>query len=277
MQHRTFLEYRRYRYLKVAALLVVLSIIAYSAYASPVGRYGGTPMGYILGSIGALLIVALMWLGVQKRRYRANAGGLKGWVSAHVYLGASLIVIATLHAGFKIGWNVHTLAYMLMIAVIVSGFFGVYAYLRFPSLMTENMGEDTLEGLILKIADVDRELRRIALLMPDEFVKAVDASVRATRIGGGVLAQLRPRPKDCPTLHAVQFIQRAGKHLKGNEQQRNHELYSLILRKQKLVNRARDDVRFKAMLDLWLYAHVPLSFALLAALLAHIISVFFYW
>ena len=33
----------------------------------------------------------------------------------------------------------------------------------------------------------------------------------------------------------------------------------------------------KAFLDIWLYFHVPLSFALLAALIAHIVSVFFYW
>ncbi len=277
MQHRTFLEYRHYRYLKVALVLAIASIAAYSAFDSPVGRYGGTITGYALGSLGALLIVLLMWLGAQKRRYRANVGGLRGWVSAHVYLGTSLIVIATLHAGFQIGWNVHTLAYALMIMVIVSGFFGVYAYLRFPSLMTENMGEDTRDGLILKIADIDRELRRVALSLPDEFVKVVEASVRDTRIGGGVLAQLRRQPTNCPTTSAVSFINAAGKTLKGDAQQRNHELYALMLRKQKLVDRARNDVRFKALLDLWLYAHVPLSFALLAALTAHIIAVFFYW
>ncbi len=277
MQHRTFLEYRRYRYLKVALLLVIASIATYSWFDSPVGRYGGTPLGYTLGTIAALLIVLLMWLGAQKRRYRANVGGLRGWVSAHVYLGTSLIVIATLHAGFQIGWNVHTLAYLLMIMVIVSGFFGVYAYLRFPSLMTENMGEDTRDGLLLKIADIDRELRRVALALPDEFVKIVEASVSETRIGGGVLAQLQQGPANCPTTQAVQFINAAGKTLKGDAQQRNHELYALMLRKQKLVDRARNDVRFKALLDLWLYAHVPLSFALLAALTAHIIAVFFYW
>lgn len=277
MQHRTFLEYRNYRYLKVAALVALLATIAYIAHDSPVGRYGGTTMGYILGSLGALLILALMWLGVQKRRYRSNVGGLRGWVSAHVYFGISLIVIVTLHTGFQIGWNVHSLAYVLMIAVIVSGFFGVYAYLRFPSLMTENMGEDTLDSLLLKIADIDRELRRVALPMPDEFIAIVESSARDTCIGGGVLAQLRPRPKNCPTLRAAEFIQAGGHKLGGEAQLRNHDLYSLMLRKQKLVNRARDDVRFKAMLDLWLYAHVPLSFALLAALLAHIVSVFFYW
>ena len=50
-----------------------------------------------------------------------------------------------------------------------------------------------------------------------------------------------------------------------------------MLRKQKLVERARADVRFKAVLDFWLYFHVPLSIALLAALTAHVIAVFFYW
>ena len=33
----------------------------------------------------------------------------------------------------------------------------------------------------------------------------------------------------------------------------------------------------KALLEVWLYVHVPLTFALIAALTAHIVSVFFYW
>ena len=33
----------------------------------------------------------------------------------------------------------------------------------------------------------------------------------------------------------------------------------------------------KAIMEIWLYFHVPLSIALLAALIGHIISVFFYW
>ena len=30
-------------------------------------------------------------------------------------------------------------------------------------------------------------------------------------------------------------------------------------------------------MDIWLYFHVPLTFALLAALVTHIVSVFIYW
>src|SRR5260221_796762 len=82
MQHRTFLEYRRYRYLKIALLLVIASIVAYSIHSSPVGRYGGSPVGYVLGSIGAPLIMALIGLGRPKTRHRGHVGGLRGSVAA---------------------------------------------------------------------------------------------------------------------------------------------------------------------------------------------------
>ena len=277
MRHRTILEYRHYRYLKVAVALVIISVIAYAIYTTPVGRYGGSPVGYALGTIGALLILWLMWFGIRKRRYRGSSGNIQGWLSGHVYLGTTLIVVATLHTGFQIGWNVHTLAYMLMLVVIFSGFYGLYAYLRVPQLMTENLGEDTLESIILKIADIDREARRLAVGMPDNINALIQDSVQKTRIGGGALAQLSGRVRKCPTAKAVIDIQASVRQFKGEEARANKDLYALMLRKQKLVERARIDIRYKAILDFWLYLHVPLSLALLAALTAHIIAVFFYW
>lgn len=277
MRHRTILEYEHYRYLKLAALVVLASIIAYAIYTSPVGRYGGTPMGYALGTVGALLILWLMWFGIRKRRYRGASGSIQGWLSGHVYLGTALVVIATLHTGFQVGWNVHTLAYVLMLLVIFSGFYGLYLYLRVPQLMTGNLGEDTLDSIILKIADIDREARRLAVGMPDNINHLIQDSVERTRIGGGVLAQLSGRARDCPTARALTSIQASVRQFKGDEARANTELYSLMLRKQKLVERARLDIRYKAILDFWLYLHVPLSLALLAALSAHVIAVFFYW
>ena len=55
------------------------------------------------------------------------------------------------------------------------------------------------------------------------------------------------------------------------------QLRVLLDEKAQLLTRARRDISYKAMMDVWLYFHVPLSFALLAALGAHVISVFFYW
>ena len=183
MQRSTFLEYGNYRYLKVSALLAALATIAYVLSNPAVGHYGGTWLGYTLGSIGAAIIVFLLWFGVRKRQYRSSAIDLKSWLSAHVYLGILLIVIVTLHTGFELGWNVHSLAYVLMLIVIFSGFYGVYAYLRFPRLMTEKMGEDTLDNLFLKIGDADVQMRQIALLLPDEINQSVLNASQQTQIG----------------------------------------------------------------------------------------------
>ena len=63
----------------------------------------------------------------------------------------------------------------------------------------------------------------------------------------------------------------------GTLSQQIAELMSLVSTRQTLLRKLRDDARIKAWLEIWLYFHVPLSFALLAALIAHVVSVFLYW
>ncbi|HWT14181.1 MAG TPA: hypothetical protein VN581_00235, partial [Patescibacteria group bacterium] len=120
--HDSILDYRGFRYLWTALILSIGSIVAY-LWHDPIGvPNGGSWLGYTLGTIGALLILWLLWFGVRKRRYSGASGSVRGWLSAHVYLGTTLILIAFLHAGFQVGWNIHTLALVLMLLVIFSGF-----------------------------------------------------------------------------------------------------------------------------------------------------------
>jgi len=277
VRHQSLLAYARYRYLKVTAVIVALVIGVYLWDRPPNGPYGGSWLGYTLGTLGALLVLWLTFFGVRNRRYRSTLGTLQGWLSAHVYLGASLLVIATLHAAFQVGWNVHTLAYVLMVAVILSGFYGVFAYLRVPSRITDTLGEDTQESLLLGIADLDRAVRPLALGLPDTVNRLVLASAQETRIGGTWRQQFRGHDPDCPTAAAVAGLQTFGKTLRGDSARVNEQVYALMARKLEMVNRVRRAVALKARLDLWLFIHVPLSIALIAALIAHVVSVFFYW
>jgi len=287
--HQSILSFRRARYLKLAVIMCGLAIWAYfwvdasnpyltfsNAPTVYPKHYGGSPLGYILGTIAALLIIWLLLLGVRKRRYRSSLGSLQGWTSAHVYLGMSLVVIATLHCGFEFGWNVHTLAYALMVAVIVSGFYGIYAYLRYPRLMTDNIGAETYESLTLTITDIDRECRQIALNLPDEVNRIVEQAASA-RIGGSLRRMLRGDRVRCPTRSAPAKLRELGARFSGEQAMLNHQLVSALARKSALLDRARRDLRFRTLLGLWLYVHVPLSFALLAALIAHVVSVFYFW
>ena len=63
----------------------------------------------------------------------------------------------------------------------------------------------------------------------------------------------------------------------GDQVRDVRHLLDLLTRKKSLVERVRKDIQYKAVMDIWLYFHVPLTFALLAALLTHIVSVFIYW
>lgn len=283
-QQPSILEYRGGRYLRVALVLCALAIGVYAWHEPPsvyLKPYGGTWLGYALGTLSALLVLWLMLLGVRKRRYRSSMGTVQGWTSAHVYLGLSLLLLATLHSGFEFGWNIHTLAFVLMVLVIASGAVGVYAYLRYPALMTKNLGENTLEGTLLTIGDLDRKCRRLALDLPDEVnvivTRATRSGTREARLGGSLVRQLAGDAVRCPTRDACAELLRIGSDYSGQRSIISGQLLSAMTRKSMLIDRVRRDLRYRALMELWLYAHVPLSFALLAALIAHVISVFYFW
>jgi hypothetical protein len=280
--HESILEYKRGRYLKLALLLSVAAIAVY-AWHEPRGSvkpYGGTWLGYTLGTIGAVIILWLMWLGVRKRRYRLALGQVQGWTSAHVYLGTSLLVIATLHCGFEFGWNLHTLTYALMVAVIFSGFFGVYAYLRYPRMMTENLAGEAVDDLVEKINELDKRCLQLALELPDEVNAVVAKASRALPRppGGGRRRALLPWGRARrPTRDAAAALRRIGAKFKGEQAVQNERLVTEMTRKSVLIDQVRRDMRFRALLRAWLVFHVPLSFGLLGALIAHTVSVFFFW
>jgi hypothetical protein len=277
VRHYSILEYARFRWFKAAIALAALAGAAYLWHQPPLKPYGGTWLGYTLGTVGAILIVWLMAYGIRKRRYASTAGTVQGWLSAHVYLGTALVVIVTLHTGFELGWNVHTLAYVLMLLVVLSGFYGVFVYLRVPRAMTANLGEDTLEAIVLRVSDLDRQMREKALSLPDALVALVEKSVHGTRLGGNLQRIVSGVDPQCPTAAAIRAWPRHAMRLTGEAAKLDKEVFALLLTKDQLLARARRDLRHKAILDLWLYFHVPLAFMLLAALAVHVVSVFIYW
>ena len=53
-----------------------------------------------------------------------------------------------------------------MIIVIVSGIFGIYAYARFPRLVSENRRGVSMDDLLTQVGDLDRECRQLAIDLP---------------------------------------------------------------------------------------------------------------
>jgi hypothetical protein len=277
-RHEGFLRHKGYRWLVVAVILCVGAGAVYALVPVQPRPGGGTWYGYTLGTISALLIVWLTLIGIRKRAITSGVWSLKAWLSAHVYLGLSLLVLATLHTGFKLGWNVHTLAYALMILVIASGAFGAVVYAILPERLSENRRETTQRQMLETLRSLDRQLNDAAQPLSREAAGAVRLSLEKTEVAGGFFARLSGRyPNDgnfraLLQLSALPYPSAGTPAAAATEQ-----VVNLLVRKAEVLARIRRHVRLRAVLEVWLKVHVPATLALLAALSAHIISVFFYW
>ena len=276
-KHEGFLRDGNFRWLWTALALCAVSIAAYLMIDAEPRPRGGTMYGYILGTIGALLIVWLSLFGIRKRAITDGVYSLKAWLSAHVYLGLSLLVIGTLHAGFHFGWNVHTLAYGLMVFVIVSGMFGAAAYAVLPRELSANRGETTQRQWLETLRSLDAQLRESAQPLDREEADIIRQSTEQTSIGGALWNRLTGWYGNCQTRRAVDSLARIRRSRPQAANAALDQIDALLARKQETLAQARRHIRIRTILEIWLYVHVPVTFALLAALTAHIVSVFFYW
>ena len=267
--HEGFLRHKRLRWLKVALGLSLAAIVGYALADVEPRPNGGSWYGYTLGTLGAGLIAWLALLGVRKRAITQGRWSLKAWTSAHVYLGLSLIVIATLHTGFQFGWNVHTLAWALMMLVIASGIYGTVVYATLPQALSDNRRDTTKSRMLEALAAIDRQLEAAAQPLGRDEADLVIAALGEDTFAPGALARLTGRYRKCRTDRALAALAGA-----GPAQER---VVPLLRRRQAQLAQIRRHLRLRAMLEVWLYLHVPLTVLLLGALAAHIVSVFYYW
>ncbi len=293
--HQSFLSIARYRYALYAALLGGTCVIAYFSAAWRAPPRGDTVLGYTLGTIAAALVLFLMSYGIRRRSFRTRAGSTKRWLSMHVYMGLCALLIASLHSGLQLGYSVHTLAFILLALVVLSGCWGVYAYLRYPTLMLRERGNVSREVLLARISACDQQALSIAAQSYPETLELVADAVRRTRFGGSVWAQLRGRDASMLMLAPIRIagfarlVSNRGQQAliaqlaklqalsqDGDTQNALHQLLRISGDKAVLVRRVQHDIRLQGLLQVWLHVHLPLSFAMLAALAVHVFSVLYY-
>ncbi len=271
--HVSFLKHKGFRWLWIALALSGVTIAGYLMIDQEPRPNGGTWYGYTLGTIGVLLILWLSLLGVRKRRINPGVWSLKAWTSAHVYLGLSLIVIGTLHTGFQIGWNVHTLAYVLMLLVIATGIYGVIVYATLPASLSANRKEMTRAQMLDALTAIDRQLDSAAQPLGRAEADLVIAALGQDPFAGGPLSRLTGSYPFCATTRALKGIDRAA----NRDPAAAERVHGLLEKRCEQLAQIRGALRIRAMLEIWLFVHIPLTIALIAALTAHVISVFYYW
>lgn len=288
--NESILAFRQRRYLWIALALVIVSLLAYWLHDPQEPPNGGTMLGYALGTLGAAMIVWLTWFGIRKRRYSSTVGTVQGWLSAHVYFGVALFIIVLLHTGIQLGWNVHTLAFVLMSLVIASGLYGVFIYMRYPERLSQNRDGASQSELLDQLDDIDHRSRRVAEGLPAEYMEFVTSGIQRTELGSTLWQRLRNEDRSRiqipgKTETVTNPGQEAAMDWLAEQQSRADaasaatiaELSALLRNKRKLLRQVGEDLKLQAGIEIWLYAHVPLTAALLMALVAHIVTVFVYW
>lgn len=292
------LTYRKSYYLYISLALILFSYVIYWSQAGIEGSNGGTPQGYFLGTLAAALVLWLAMLGIRKRSFQRVKGSVKAWVSAHVYLGSSLIIIASFHSAFQLGMNIHSFAYLLLLVVIFSGMYGVFAYIRYPQIIaTLSDGRSGEENLAL-LNRLKEEISATCEKLDSELQLTVISAIERTDIGGSTLDMLLARDRSTMyrnvfgknEITRVDIVSNFGQQPlidyiakripRGNRATEPELLLSLLnslTRRQQLLADLRKTLQLKARTKVWLFVHTPISVALLVALIIHIVSVFFYW
>ena len=162
--------------------------------------------------------------------------------------------------------------------MIASGAYGVFAYLRYPRLMSENMSGSSAAGLKKEMADLDVRIARLTQRLPDSFAEAARSSLDNTKIGGGFFTLLGGSSAGCGSARGRDMAKAQADQLSDPGQMTvATEFVSSLSRKAEIASRLRKDLSYKALMDVWLWLHVPLTLGLIASLAAHVLIVFFYW
>ncbi|MDA2919965.1 hypothetical protein MYX76_10810 [Desulfobacterota bacterium AH_259_B03_O07] len=274
------LNYNNRFWFKIFIISLVLLIISYIFYAYYQRNPNGANfVGLLYGVLGLLAILLLMYYGIRKRTYNTTFGTLKGWLSFHIYIGVLTLVIVPMHAGFKFGINVHTLSFLLMAIVVLSGLFGTYFYINFPVKFTKYGKEllydefdDEINKFINQMYILSKKKSKFFVQKCEEAISyGVPKGQKAWQIIFNIGSKNATSESDYLTqinkdLHKIQESER-------DDYQR---LAVLSLQKIELQNRFLAQMRIKNILEVWLYIHLPVSFAMLVALTIHIVSVIYY-
>ena len=96
------------------------------------------------------------------------------------------------------------------------------------------------------------------------------AALEQDPFAGGVAMRLSGRLRSCRTAAAIEGMGRA-------DSEAEQKVIALLGKRRAQLEQIRQHLRLRALLEVWLFIHVPLTIALLGALTAHIVSVFYYW
>lgn len=267
-------------------LLVALGIVWWLVTRSApdgAGRLtGGSPLGVALGLIAVALILLLTAFGVRKRSYRSKVGTLEGWLQSHVVLGVVVFFVVLAHTGFRFEDDVAVAAFVALTLVVVSGLVGAALYTAVPRLLTEVQSNLSPAEISERLNRIQGAMGRLAAGRSREFQAVYRQLVREAMPGpraGWRLLLGRPPGTRVSRVGDDPGRSSWGKTLATvprDEQDPLRQLLMLGRQHRELHLRLAYQERFKNLLDVWLWIHLPVTVALLVLTAVHVVGAVYF-
>lgn len=278
------------------AVLLAISFLLYLLYVrSSLVVGGGTAPGLAFGIAGFGVMLFAGLLSVRKKFPIWRIGRAQSWLRGHLWLGLLSLPLILFHANFDFGGPLTRVMMWLFIIVVASGLLGAALQHYLPRLMTASVPMETIyeqiprvRGQLLEESDglVARacgalEIQAVGSAR-EERENTAAALATIVRIEADPSAPLRefylvemrpflldpsaPHPLATPG-YARERFDRLRTALAPELQATAGELENVWEEERQLTRQ----LRLHKFLHGWLLVHIPLSFALLALAVVHLV------
>jgi hypothetical protein len=157
--------------------------------------------------------------------------------------------------------------------------FGTYTFWRFPELMTRNRGGMTLTTMTAELAALEVRCTQLALAFPDDVLALVQDAVEPARTGqlAELISGRRQKQMRRRSLVAISHVQTQLADRAAVTPAEILPLVQNLTQRLVLMERIYRDWRFRMLMLQWRSVHMPMTVALLMALLIHVVVVFYDW
>jgi hypothetical protein len=260
-------EGRRWRRLTLAALVLLAASYAWDARGG--APHGGSAMGVAYGILAAALVLLLLLFGARKRWHRGRLGRLESWCQSHVYLGLLVVAVVLCHSGFRFQDRVAVAALLVLGAVAASGLIGAVLYTVVPLLLTGVESNVSPEDMSRQVNQLGGAMARLTAGRSPALAEVCRGLLGE---GPGRLAgwRLLLRPPHEPDASEQGPWARWLPEVPPAERQELQQLLILARQRRELRQSLLGQQRYRNLLAVWLYVHVPLSAVLVLVLAAHV-------
>jgi hypothetical protein len=253
--------------------IIVFLIASYVFYLQYADMSGKATFRMIYGILGGISMLFLALYSMRKSIFRFKWGSSQSWLQAHVYIGIISLVLIMMHFEFNVRGTYSIFLFMLYLAVFISGVLGSLIYTLVPFSLTKYGWDvkpaDEIVGIMERYL---KEAEKLTSNMSDEFRKIYQKEIYP------VLQSKRTKWKYL-FMEEIDLIDRCKNKIEGyKERVPDSDIFDLNLMGSILIEKERlFFLRAKLQVQvIWLNVHMPLSFALIAVSIVHIVSTIYY-